>query len=105
MAFLFLTIFSMYSLEAFSGAFFKVKTTNKKGDEESNIYLEKEKMKLDNPGKNTLIFDNKSKMIWIVDSAKKSYYEMGHEDLQKMGKQMGGMMDMMQKQMVFFQIM
>ena len=66
------------------------------------MYIENDRLRMEMSGENeyqTIIFRGDKKVFWVVDSKKKSYFEMTQDDLVKLKSQMDNMQQMMMEQM------
>jgi hypothetical protein len=74
------------------------KTGAEEAEHKSTIYLGATKIRIETTGSSAnsvMIFDGERKVLWIVDTRKKTYYEMTEEDVAKISATMKKMQEQM----------
>jgi hypothetical protein len=78
------------------------KTKGMDTQSKQTMYIEKDRLRMEMSGEDeyrTVIFRGDKNVFWVVDSKKKSYFEMTQDDIAKLKTQMESMQKMMMEQM------
>ena len=86
-------------LFAADGVLIVEKTTSNGSTKNTQIQIEKDRMRAETADGQTLIFDGPKQILWMVNDGRKSYNEMTKADVDRMGGQLNDAMTRMQEQL------
>ena len=101
---LFITLFIILSISVQAGVVVKMKQAAQgiSVESEQTMFIEKDRLRMEMSGEEenqTIIFRGDKNVFWVIDSDKKSYFEMTQDDIVKLKSQMEKMQEMMKEQM------